>query len=38
MGLELTTLVVIGTYCTGIYKSNYDHGHDRPLNEERTGL
>jgi len=23
MGFELTTLVVIGTYCTGSYKSNY---------------
>jgi hypothetical protein len=22
-GFELTTLVVIGTYCIGIYKSNY---------------
>ena len=28
-GFELTTLVVIGTDCTGSYKSNYyDHDHD----------
>ena len=31
-GFELTTLVVIGTDCTGSCKSKYDHDHDGPHN------